>query len=494
MAGMRFPIYLAIVVALNLGAARAAGVSPEVVQLSFDRSFNNPGILATAGQPKWVSAIEQQGGQYLDAPRSWQVPASAPEGVGRLAIAIDRSKMNEDLVATILFEASADADFAVQLFDAQGRVVVVDLFGNLVDVGKEATTNTFVVALRKYPTASRLVLRRVKGAVTVYGVVLYPVVTEGEPNNAALQKLAGVLGDPLSPENPLLQSIQAIARNGNVSIQPVGSKPAPAPASGTTLPIMRKPIPPAILSRNGPGSSAPTEGLVAHWSFDDGTAADQSGRGHVGKIVGGTEVVPGVRGSALRLRAEDRGAVVLPPSPDFDLKDTMTVAAWVRPATRRGGQLVWFGDRQNGRDPWLIKMMGDWARFRSDRSVTGQAQFLVRNDEIVVTPSGEKILSQHVEVDSPGTFTPDQWYFAAGTIERVTARQRAFKLYINSRLVGEVRTDETVNYPTNKMWVVLGAVHGGETQNWDGTIDEVRLYRRALSAKEIEALYHQPQS
>ncbi|GEM_PF-1637321 len=42
------------------------------------------------------------------------------------------------------------------------------------------------------------------------------------------------------------------------------------------------------------------------------------------------------------------------------------------------------------------------------------------------------------------------------------------------------------------MWIALGAVHYGETQNFNGTIDEVRVYRSALSADEIREIYRHP--
>ena len=42
------------------------------------------------------------------------------------------------------------------------------------------------------------------------------------------------------------------------------------------------------------------------------------------------------------------------------------------------------------------------------------------------------------------------------------------------------------------MWVTLGAVHDGNAQNFNGTIDEVRVYRSALSDDEIREIYRSP--
>ena len=496
--------WLTAAAALRL-AAGAAPIQPEVAELSFGREVEKAGALAAAEVPAWITKIEQQGGRFTDDPRCWQAVGTAAAGVGRVSIAIDRQRMNEDLVATILFDAGETADIAVQLFDAQGRVVEVDLFGNLVEVGKEAVTDTFIIPLRKYPTAEKIVLRRVSGDVKVYGVVLYPAVTEGTPNPEALAKLARVLGDPLSPENPLSKGLQQVARSGNVTLAPVirtslttgVTAPAATPAPvekypGAVAPAAGAAIPPV-----------PADGLMGYWNFDHADAADASGRGHDGRVRGGARFVSGIHGQAVQLRKNPSSArlvswdsVTLPTTPDLDLKETLTVTAWVKYASiapRWGSQIAWFGDRQYGRDPWDLHLYPDGTlEFRTDRSVTGKPVFTVFNDEIKLSPTGEPMPNQHVAVQSPKTLAPETWYFVAGTLEKLSPKVGALKLYVNGEIVGRVRTGETVNYPTDKMWMSIGGVDEGEWQNFDGAIDEVRVYDRALTPAEIKALYGQP--
>lgn len=486
-------------------ASAAAGIEPETAQLSFDSRFEKAGALEQPKAPAWVTKVDQQGGSFCDDPHCWRAPASAPKGVGRLSIAIDRKTMNEDLVATILFEASESADLVVQLFDSLGRAVEVDLFGNLVDVGKEATTDTFIIPLRNYPTAERIVLRRVVGEVKVYGVVLYPAVTEGKPNNEELKKLAAVLNDPLSPENPLLKGLQQIAKRGNLALEPVEpTRPAPAmtpipeaPPAEETYPGAMAPLAGAVALR------VPANGLVAYWNFEHGAASVAGGRKHNGRIRGGATIVPGIHGHAIRLRknpsvepGESWDSVTMPPTPDLDLKETMTVAAWAKYSTIAptwGSQIAWFGDPQLGRDPWELHLYPDGTlEFRTDRSVTGKPEFAVFDNEIQLSSNGEPMANQHVAVWSPKRLAPETWYFVAGTIEKISPRLRALKLYVNGEMVSEVKTAETVNYPTRGMWMTIGAVDEGTWQNFDGLIDEVRVYNRALSASEISALYNRP--
>lgn len=182
-----------------------------------------------------MKGVEQQGGSFLDDPASWQVPATAPDGTGKLVIGVDRTKVGGDLAATILFSAEQSSDVAVQLFDDRGQAVVVDLFGNLIDVGGALSTNTFIISLNKYPTATRIVLRQVHGPLTVFGIVLYPVATEGEMVLDEMKKLARRLGDPLSPQNPILKNLQNLASSASAVISSSSPRQPLVTTSGKSL-------------------------------------------------------------------------------------------------------------------------------------------------------------------------------------------------------------------------------------------------------------------
>ena len=342
-------------------------------------------------------------------------------------------------------------------------------------------------------------LRRIHGDVKVYGIVLYPVVTEGTPVKEALTELARVLGDPLSPENPLLKGLQQVAKSGSVAIDPVHPstpKTAAAPPRGKYAAA----VPPAT----GRATSAPPlDGLMGYWNFASGNAADAGARKHDGKIRGGAQIVDGLHGKAIKLRKNPSAAravswdsVTVPVTPDLSLADTLTVSAWLKYssiAPTWGSQIVWFGDAQFGRDPYVLHLFTDGTlELRSDRSVTGRPVFTVFEDEIQLSPKGVPMMNQHVGVESPNTLAPETWYFVAGTIEKLAPRRSVLKLFVNGEQVGEERTSEVVNYPTDKMWMTIGAVDEGTWQNFDGLIEDVRVYNRPLSPAEIKALYSQP--
>lgn len=489
-------------------ATAAVAVEPETAQLSFDSSFNQPDALKQLKAPEWITKIEQSGGAFVADPKCWQAPASASKGVGRITIGLDRRKMNEDLVATVFIDSDKSADVVVQLFDGSGRVVEVDLFGNLVEVGNEARTDTYVIPLQKYPTAESIVIRRVVGDLKVYGLVLYPTVTEGVPNQEVLRKLAGVLGDPLSPENPLSKSLREIANVRNMQLERTANAGAKSERENLVTAKDAKGVyPAAVIPRGNANPNAtvavPTQGLAGYWSFDQGDASDLSGKGHHGRIQGGAAIVQEGNGHALRTRknpsksrAVSWDSVTLPPGKELAMTESMTISAWVKYASiagRWGSQIAWFGNSDYGRDPWTLQLLpGGTLGFRSDRSVTGQPKFAIHQSELYVSPSGKPMMNQHVSVWSPAKLQANTWYFVAGSIEKLSPRSSIIRLYVNGEVVGELKTPETVNYPTDKMWMTIGAVDLGTYQNFDGLIDEVRLYDRSLSGEEIKALYGQP--
>ena len=141
----------------------------------------------------------------------------------------------------------------------------------------------------------------------------------------------------------------------------------------------------------------------------------------------------------------------------------------------------------------MLHLLGNGQiQFRSDRSVTGRPQFVVRENEIRILPGGKAIETQHVAIQSPQRLENEHWYFLAATMDMLSARTRTMRLYVNGELVNELHTLEDVDYDTQSMWTTIGAVHQGEGQNFTGDIDEVRIYDRALSPEEVRALYVQP--
>ncbi len=91
------------------------------------------------------------------------------------------------------------------------------------------------------------------------------------------------------------------------------------------------------------------EGLVAAWTFDDGTAKDQTGNKHDGKMVGKPQSVKGKFGVGFDFNGVDTG-VEIEDHEDLQLAEPFTVAAWIYPrdivdaSGNDHGAIVWKGN------------------------------------------------------------------------------------------------------------------------------------------------------
>ncbi len=194
--------------------------------------------------PAWITSVSFEGGTVGGATSAWHVADSEPTGTGKLWLDLDRKVMDGNLALSMAHERLSSSDMIIQLCDAQNRVVALDLFGNIISSALAARTDTFVIPLRKYPAATRIVLRRVAGDTTVYGIALVPVVLERESDTNLVEELqfARLLGDRLSPESELVRRVRAItgvmsaATNKTYTTTPV----APPPPNVSTNPVIEK--------------------------------------------------------------------------------------------------------------------------------------------------------------------------------------------------------------------------------------------------------------
>ncbi len=93
----------------------------------------------------------------------------------------------------------------------------------------------------------------------------------------------------------------------------------------------------------GPAQADLLDGLVAAWTFDDGTAKDQTGNGHDGVLVGKPMPVPGKFGMGFDFNGKDTG-IDIEDHEELQLTEPFTVAAWLFPrAMFDHAGIVWKG-------------------------------------------------------------------------------------------------------------------------------------------------------
>lgn len=217
------------------------------------------------------------------------------------------------------------------------------------------------------------------------------------------------------------------------------------------------------------GTGAAVSGMVAEWHFN-GSAQDTSGSDNHGTINGAT-FVQGISGQALSFDGVD-DMVVVPHSPSLSL-DKFTMEAWIKIKKIRE-----FGSQET----ILIK--------RYEPSWQD-------NYGLAISSKG-KVEASFYSFDIPTWFnaksviniSAGDWYHIAATYDRTT-----LKIYINGVLDNSVNTKYTPYQ--NNFKLVIGRACAGDpclfrpsSPSFNGIIDEVRIYNRALSASEIQAEYN----
>jgi hypothetical protein len=215
-----------------------------------------------------------------------------------------------------------------------------------------------------------------------------------------------------------------------------------------------------------------TEGLVAYYALD-GNADDSSGNGLDGTLVtigdaNDATFVAGVAGMAIDLLPSENGTVGpcvnCGADPLFDLVDAVTVGAWVN---FRSVPDEWRAIVAKGDSAWRIGNVGATTALHFGFCGYGSRP----------TTHG---------IDGVTEVGLDSWHYVCGTYDITEGA----KLYVDGVL--DVEIADTAGIALNTFDVTIGA--NMEDTGWkpyrlfDGMIDEVRIYNRALSADEVLAL------
>lgn len=210
-------------------------------------------------------------------------------------------------------------------------------------------------------------------------------------------------------------------------------------------------------------------GLIGHWSFDEGTstiAHDFSGNEYNGVLTNmdvATDWVAGKRGKALDFDGVN-DHVALPSAPLFarvSNNTAITVSAWFK-----------------GSDIESLVRLQDSG---SDYIVLGWTNSGTFEPRVLVSTDGST-----AGVDIGGNVLDGRWHHIALTWEKNTTN--GFKVYVDGAITNQ-RNAANVNLPdlSGSTGAYFGS-HNGASEYTVGSIDDVRIYNRALSQNEIKAL------
>jgi RHS repeat-associated protein len=196
----------------------------------------------------------------------------------------------------------------------------------------------------------------------------------------------------------------------------------------------------------------PATGLKAAYDLGEGSgaaAADRSGNGNVGAITGAPWTASGHHGGGLDLDGTD-DHVTVPASASLNPTGGVTLESWIDPDTLQGAVL-----RRN--NSYELRAQSDGAvMFRV--WVAGNVQTLVSPTGLITTGGGD----QHV----------------AGTYDGANMR-----IYVDGNQVASRAQTGAMTHNSNPLYI--GRNDFSNTY-FNGMVDEVRVYDRALSEQEIE--------
>jgi Concanavalin A-like lectin/glucanases superfamily len=206
------------------------------------------------------------------------------------------------------------------------------------------------------------------------------------------------------------------------------------------------------------------QGLVGHWSFDGSAAEslrDKSGHGHDGKPeadLGLPEIIESDGAQAVRLGGAgtiDCGAVA-----DFEREDEFSVGAWFKPR-------------------------GDGMRTLAGSMNVVDRGFDFAFDSHVVCYFVSQWEGSAIRISTRSTYPNDAWHHAVCTYDG-SSRSTGFKIYVDGAPAPFDASNDNLTASTNgHCYFRIGSRVAANYFN--GEIDDVFVYQRALSAEEARA-------
>ena len=200
------------------------------------------------------------------------------------------------------------------------------------------------------------------------------------------------------------------------------------------------------------------EGLIGYWPFDElvgNTAVDSAGFDHNGMIVG-AERVEGVEGSALAFGGNNTSYVDV----NISAPDNFTISLWVRPSTLN------------------TSPDNDYRHLVNSKN----GNFVILEESGAVS---FRVPGVNTSLFAAGNLTIGEWSHVA-----VTYNGTHRIIYVNGEQIGT----QQIGFGT-PIWGeglrFASSFSSGTEHDFEGRLDEIRIYNQSLSSEEIQQIYGQ---
>jgi len=205
-------------------------------------------------------------------------------------------------------------------------------------------------------------------------------------------------------------------------------------------------------------SYAQNSGPVAHYPFN-GNANDESGNGNNGTEHGGVLLTAdrfGNDNSAYSFDGVD-DYIQIPNSESFNIENQITISYWVKLETSAPYYYPYH----------IVEKGGSWGSGQRAWDINFAIGFDDTTYSVWCTD-----------------FESERYYNVTMTYDGITAA-----IYKNGNKIDSVRCTGLI--PTSTADIFIGEYAFGGNYYFDGIIDDVRIYNRALNESEIDSLYHE---
>jgi hypothetical protein len=205
------------------------------------------------------------------------------------------------------------------------------------------------------------------------------------------------------------------------------------------------------------------QGLVGYWPFC-GNANDESGNGNDGTVNGATltEDRFGNAGSAYNFDGMDD--IISVPFQTTQMDENYSISTWIQPSDYSSPypQILWSNSNNGASNEYSFRMQLD-----------SISQSLMYWMEIGASNTGQIISS-----DSQQIAEGNNYHIA------ITTNAESTLLYINNNLV---QTTQRISLSTLSDSIFIG--HYGDFFGYNGVIDDIGIWNRALTPEEVQELY-----